>query len=668
MSDKPAVPVAVGLVAGILLEGSGVLSPWFVVAVAAIALTAVIVRRFRRLGFGLLSVVVGWLAAFAHEPAGLPRHYDRRTVEVVARATRVTETPDGVQVVLSVDSIDHKAVAAGLRLASEFPGVTSGLTTGAQLRCRGYLRSLASGADSGLEENYGSYYRADGVGGLLFCNADGYEVTRPATGMRAALERQRFALIDLVYNSPLQSDTTDFLVAMLLGRDEFLSPDVREDFRQLGIAHLLALSGFHVAVFAGIIALLLTPLKLTTVGRLRHWLLIAAVWLYVVLTGMSPSAVRASILATIVMGGHALQRQPSPYNSLAVAAIVMLAIDPLTLYSPGFQLSFCAVLGLIAFGERINPFSRSRRWAHRIAAVVCVPLSAMAGTCVVSIAYFHTFPLMFLVSNVLVCALAPVFIVAGMLTVPLLLAGFQPLLLTRFCDWLYSLCHNTVGALSAVSPLQLDNLYLPTSTLILLALSIAVFGVALNCRRRWVGILGAACMLVAVASGSYVRAAELPAGELYIPSGAGHTALVCRHGSSAAMYSYGNHAQAATFYAAAPRRYKRWMHSRRCDRLPLIDSVDSGCGLARVGNHVVCGPHVVAIISRSCQHVAPMADICVIDSRGVDLETISGARPELRLVLSPGLSRAAAAAYTTQAAQLNLHVHNAADSTFALRW
>ena len=97
---------------------------------------------------------------------------------------------------------------------------------------------------------------------------------------------------------------------------------MRETFRTLGLAHLLALSGFHVALFAGLASLLLYPLRLwRRYARWRHVAMMAAVWFYVLVSGMPASAVRAALMLSIVLGGKMMQRQGVGFNTLAAARV-----------------------------------------------------------------------------------------------------------------------------------------------------------------------------------------------------------------------------------------------------------------------------------------------------------------------------------------------------------
>ncbi len=134
--------------------------------------------------------------------------------------------------------------------------------------------------------------------------------------------------------------------AMLLGERSSISPELRDDFSRSGTSHLLAISGIHVSIVAGIA--LSAGVWLFGRRRPTYFLLaLGVVWLYVVLSGMSPSAVRAAIMGSLWLYANWIGRQRSAFTALAFAAAIMLAITPRLLSNVGFQLSFAAMAGLV---------------------------------------------------------------------------------------------------------------------------------------------------------------------------------------------------------------------------------------------------------------------------------------------------------------------------------
>jgi len=189
------------------------------------------------------------------------------------------------------------------------------------------------------------------------------------------------------------------LAATMMGRTALLPAEAKEAFAATGTLHLFAISGLHIA---GMAAALLWLAKRARLPELPAGLVILALlWLYVQVTGASPSSVRAWIMAAFLWGGRAGERDTPALQSLALACAVTLILSPEACADAGFQLSYAAVLGIIAAGgpaaelcaqpteaERLTPPSAQsttpglRGHARRfLLGGLCVSLAAtLAGT------------------------------------------------------------------------------------------------------------------------------------------------------------------------------------------------------------------------------------------------------------------------------------------------
>ena len=133
---------------------------------------------------------------------------------------------------------------------------------------------------------------------------------------------------------------------VILGIRYNIPTSIRDDFASTGTAHLLAISGLHLSIMAGI----LLSIGIWLFGRRRHiyiWLALSTIWLYALLTGMHPPVVRGVIMASLFLAASLLGRQRTAITSLAFAAAIMAGIDPQILWDASFQLSFLAMAGLI---------------------------------------------------------------------------------------------------------------------------------------------------------------------------------------------------------------------------------------------------------------------------------------------------------------------------------
>lgn len=188
--------------------------------------------------------------------------------------------------------------------------------------------------------------------------------------------------------------------ALWLGDLEDLPESVRHGFQNLGLSHVLAVSGFHLGLLWGLFALVQ---RIVPPALRAGWPLLAlgAIWAFVAVVGFSASSVRAASMLSVVTVSRLWPGIPRGIDVFAVAQVLLLAVEPRMAYQLGFQLSSAAVLGLIL----ANPPERQAKPKHpRLKAVadgLRVSLAAQWATTGLSLVTFHTVPLLFLVSNLL---------------------------------------------------------------------------------------------------------------------------------------------------------------------------------------------------------------------------------------------------------------------------
>src|SRR5690606_7061175 len=189
--------------------------------------------------------------------------------------------------------------------------------------------------------------------------------------------------------------------ALLLGQNKNLEKEVSEAYITAGTMHVLAVSGLHVGIIYGFFFLFIKPYQLP--GRKRALylsLIIIIIWIYALITGMSPSVLRAATMFSLMALAQMKSRSPSIYNSLALSALILLVFDPFILYSVGFQLSYMAVLGIVLLQPKIvgwwEPDNRIFRYLWEI---TTVGIAAQLATFPISVHYFHVFPTYFIISN-----------------------------------------------------------------------------------------------------------------------------------------------------------------------------------------------------------------------------------------------------------------------------
>lgn len=227
--------------------------------------------------------------------------------------------------------------------------------------------------------------------------------------------RERWVRLIQRYFDPQEAG---LLLALLLGERTTIDERLKDAFVETGTVHLLVVSGFNVGLIAGLLELLFRLAGFPR--RLRLILCAASLAGYGCVTGWQPPVARATLMAWIVLGALALDRVVPWLNTLAAAALAIVWVNPTQLFDPGFQLSFGAVLSLLAFAGRWQAALASRcprlapAWLRRY---LCLSVSATAAVWVglspVLAWYFHLVCPVSMLANVLIAPLMSALVSAG---------------------------------------------------------------------------------------------------------------------------------------------------------------------------------------------------------------------------------------------------------------
>lgn len=223
--------------------------------------------------------------------------------------------------------------------------------------------------------------------------------------------------------------------AMTLGLRDEMDAELVAAYSAAGAVHVLSVSGFHITVFMWLITFVLGRLEKRKHGRWLYWgLTLGILWFYAVLTGLSAPVIRSALMFSLFLLAKPLGRQSNVGQALFGSALILLAIDPLLLYSVSFQLSYAALSGIIFLHPPLYQSLSFKDWfTDHLWNITAVALTAQLVTFPLAVYYFHQFPTYFLLANPLVVALGiamlPVaFLAIGLSWTPFLSEGLGWLL------------------------------------------------------------------------------------------------------------------------------------------------------------------------------------------------------------------------------------------------
>jgi competence protein ComEC len=209
--------------------------------------------------------------------------------------------------------------------------------------------------------------------------------------------------------------------ALLIGHKEDLDKDLVQAYSNTGVVHIIAISGLHLGLIYALLLWLLGKIPYIKNKKAPKALaIIAGLWLFALITGASASVLRSAVMFSFIVLGGQLGKKTTVYNALAVSAALLLTYDPFLLWDVGFQLSYLAVLGIVAFQRPIyNWWPVRNKWTDKIWQLTAVSLAAQLLTFPVCLYYFHQFPILFLLANLVAVPLSSLILIAELLLVAL---------------------------------------------------------------------------------------------------------------------------------------------------------------------------------------------------------------------------------------------------------
>ncbi len=299
----------------------------------------------------------------------------------------------------------------------------------------------------------------------------------------------RNILLDILREFDFSEPEFAVASAILLGYDDYLDQDLRQLYSGSGAMHILCVSGLHVGIIFLMFNTLLAFIKRYKYGNYIHaFLIILIIWMYAMITGLSPSVFRSATMFSFITIGGIMNRKTSTYNSLAASAFVLLISNPFLLFHIGFQLSYMAVLSILFFQPHLSALFKSRWWLIKKSRdLIAVSIAAQLGTFPLAIYYFHQFPNYFIITNLLVIPLSFVILIGGFANIFVYLIGlgssYLGFILTQGLYYSLRFLNYSLGFITELPLAVSENLFFTPSDTLLVYLIIIFFSLFLIYRK-----------------------------------------------------------------------------------------------------------------------------------------------------------------------------------------
>lgn len=338
-----------------------------------------------------------------------------------------------------------------------------------------------------LKPDYENYLKSKHIYLVGTAVVGKYHISEGHDDFLSRFQKVRDNLEADIEKTELDSATKNFIISLLLGDKTYINSSDRITFADAGVAHIFAVSGFHVSLVA---MFLIAIFSLLFTGKWRPLVFLCSLpvlWSYILLVGLSPATLRAGIMITIGLLALVLQRKNNPGRSLAWAVVIILSFNAEALFDVGFQLSVVCVGSLLFIARPLNFINhRQHPRLHSLVSAVLVTLTATFSCWIICAFYFHRFSLMFLPLNLLAVPLIPLFIALALIYIVFFHIGLHLTFLESLLDRSFSLFKEGAEYFTSLT-VPIENLHPTVFTVLIWIAGIGALGFFLSSKSQWKG-------------------------------------------------------------------------------------------------------------------------------------------------------------------------------------
>jgi len=275
-------------------------------------------------------------------------------------------------------------------------------------------------------------------------------------------------------NNGFKNDELAVINALLLGQRQSISNDLMEDFIDAGAIHILAVSGLHIGVILMLLVFLFKPIHSLKNGKLiATVLIILLLWFYAVIAGLSASVVRAVAMFTALSIGMHLNKPSNVYNTLVISMFFLLLFNPYYLFEVGFQLSYAAVFSIVWIQPKLYQLISIKWWIlDKGWQLFSVSIAAQIGILPLSLFYFHQFPGLFFIANLVIIPFLGFILIAGIVVISMSLLNILPAIVADFYIFIIQQMNAVVSWVSSIEYFIIQNISVSIVVMLVSYLSI----------------------------------------------------------------------------------------------------------------------------------------------------------------------------------------------------
>ncbi len=450
----PLAKITIGFILGILLAYNWNFIPFYTFLLLGTAIICLITTHFiiRRKSaaktfFGIFSFIVSLFIGFStsviHKETYNKYHYTHQISDfekehelTIVLTEKLKSSTKNNRYTATVKQLDNRKSYGKIIVNIRKNSHTQEYYIGTHIKITGALYKNQATLNPN-QFNYGRYLENQEIYAQLYTNPSQIKVGEKDFTLWSIISNFRTTIIRNLEKSNFKSDELNIIIALILGQQQDISPDLVKDYQYAGAVHILSVSGLHVAFILMFITFLLKPISNSKKGSLlKVSIIVLFLWFFGILAGLSPSVVRSVTMFSFVAIGTHLRRTVNIYHTLLVSMLLILLIQPSFLFDVGFQLSYLALFFILWLQPILaSIWLPKNKIINYFWDIVTVSFAAQIGAMPLSIYYFHQFPGLFFVTNLIIIPMLTIILGLGVLVVVIASFTIVPIYLAKPLEW-----------------------------------------------------------------------------------------------------------------------------------------------------------------------------------------------------------------------------------------
>ncbi len=297
----------------------------------------------------------------------------------------------------------------------------------------------------------------------IFLNNNEFQVLQKQEyTLRGIAESTRVSIEESLENQSFSAEALSVIKALLLGQRREVSKETLTNYTNAGVIHILAISGLHLGILLIFVNFILKPLSYFRYGNYVHIIIVLIIlWSFAFISGLSASVTRSATMFSFLTLGNLFNKKTFSEHSIISSMFILLLINPMSLYSVGFQLSYLAVFGIIwIYPLLFNLWKPQYLIIKKLWQLAIISISAQTAVLPLSIYYFHQFPVLFLISNLIIVSFLGFILVFGMLIILLSVTNSLPELVTNIYNFIITKMNTFVEWIASFDQFVLNEISL----------------------------------------------------------------------------------------------------------------------------------------------------------------------------------------------------------------